>query len=779
MSIPTVEVVDKWSPKDVIGFLESKKVEKYLDNDDINIIKKNKVSGKAFLMLTPETLERWGMLGGPADVIARLAKEIKGDQGKKWMVNSVITREERSIVYYADPTEWNGPLLDSIHRGEFVALHGQRASGKSTRVLSVKDKLQEECYVCLYVSLEQVNIESVEKFWSTFGDHLYLEASEYNELSNISSANDFAKAFQKSKWKNRVVLIIDEFDKLYRANEDVRSSCLETFRGFKASISNYSIWSIVAVGPFSILHLRSNNLTTSPYNVNNPIRNPNFTFEQVHFLYKQFADEYKLTIDQEVIEDIYIQTNGHAGLVCLCGRAIYRKILLRLDKKRHISFDIWKHFSVMLLGGEIIEYQAFLRMKDALLMDDLDTRRAVKLLRTNFMSNIDFVPVAENQMDLAFFLTAEGVLIPGEDFGTFKISSPLVRWLILQRIIPQVFPSSPKVEVPYHSSSQTLDILEILKQAIRTFDKENMGLAFIRSSKKVHVNVNKVKNQRVPRESVYDAELYRILSNWLIGFQITGQWHLIRRTNGRNYHKYTVIAITASEHDTVVLELLATATHNDLAEHFERALNYAKLLSAGETWIVHFTCEDNVTENPYWPGDRKLKEGLRVVHIWHDHKFTEICMIACWWNANDNTKHVTDVEKFMVHILWIGHLNDISSILIPKSGEPNIDSLEANPFQTKKNKGRNQKCIIKPEIIMLDPTFIGKVDRTLREMLAKERKEEEERLKNCSKKQESCNRSRENPIYQKKNLRKKQNHDDNPSTMLDLFTTKNKNRKIY
>ena len=94
-------------------------------------------------------------------------------------------------------------------------------------------------------------------------------------------------AFKKSDWSGRVVLFIDEFDKLYRASEDVKSSCLETLRAIKASKKNYAIWSVVAIGPFSILNLRSNNLTTSPFNVNDPFRNPNFTLEQVHFLYKQ------------------------------------------------------------------------------------------------------------------------------------------------------------------------------------------------------------------------------------------------------------------------------------------------------------------------------------------------------------------------------------------------------------------------------------------------------------------------------------------------------------
>src|SRR6266498_259874 len=153
------------------------------------------------------------------------------------------------------------------------------------------------------VCFEQINMESVDKFWQTFGTHLYLGAPEYNELNNINSASDFGISFEKNKWNCRVVLLVDEFDRLYRTNEDVKSSCLETLRGIKAKKGNYAIWSIVVIGPFSILHLEPNNLTTPPFDIIDPFHGPDFTLGQVQSLYQQFANEYKLTIDQEVIND--------------------------------------------------------------------------------------------------------------------------------------------------------------------------------------------------------------------------------------------------------------------------------------------------------------------------------------------------------------------------------------------------------------------------------------------------------------------------------------------
>ncbi|CAG8821836.1 21692_t:CDS:2, partial [Racocetra persica] len=234
---------------------------------------------------------------------------ITAPKKRKWMVNSAITREERPIVYFVDPTEQNIPLLESIYRGEFVALHGPRASGKSTRMLQLQDQLNSKGFACIYVSLEQVNIQNVDKFWHTFGTHLHINAPKQIGLDSINSANDFDLAFKKDRWENSVVLLIDEFDRLYFATDDVRSSCLSTLRGIKITKDSYAIKSVFAIGPFSILYLK-NDFTVSPFNVNEPFRNPNFTMEQVEFLYKEFVDEYKLTIDQEVIEDIYTQTNG-------------------------------------------------------------------------------------------------------------------------------------------------------------------------------------------------------------------------------------------------------------------------------------------------------------------------------------------------------------------------------------------------------------------------------------------------------------------------------------
>ena len=165
---------------------------------------------------------------------------------------------------------------------------------------------------------------------------------------------------------------------------------------------------------------------------------------------------------------------------------------------------------------------------------------------------------------------------------SFVSSAPVAKKRSISKVL------DAPADIPFRNDG-SVDILEILKTAVRDFDQGIIALGSSRSYKSSnHLYVNSEHYIKVPRESTYDAKIYRVLVNWLRkihGYEITGQWHLEQVCdNGDYYHLYCDLTIKNpdSPHLEALLELLAMASIPKLNGHFKQVFKYEEQLHPQE-----------------------------------------------------------------------------------------------------------------------------------------------------------------------------------------------------
>jgi len=211
-------------------------------------------------------------------------------------------------------------------------------------------------------------------------------------------------------------------------------------------------------------------------------------------------------------------------MVCLCGMVVFDNLMSLLSEpERTLPISNWQKFPITKLYNEILSYNSFRRMLISL--RDEKSRGAVQIYRSRFAGFLEDIDISPGEEDLADFLTAEGVLLrPVPSEPKYHMASPLIDALVRLQVIPSHFPNMPPSPVRETQG----DILVILTEALKCFDKDLIKSAYDLSYKLSKVYVKGSLRMQVPRESVYDTELMRILCNWLLpsGWSVIGQLHM-------------------------------------------------------------------------------------------------------------------------------------------------------------------------------------------------------------------------------------------------------------
>eukprot|EP01128_Nolandella_sp_AFSM9_P007604 TRINITY_DN421_c0_g1_i5.p1 TRINITY_DN421_c0_g1~~TRINITY_DN421_c0_g1_i5.p1 ORF type:complete len:618 (+),score=132.83 TRINITY_DN421_c0_g1_i5:76-1929(+) len=548
----------------------------------------------------------------PSPVSSPPVKKALRSKKQSWTVNGAITADSREIYYYLDPALGNEELLlPHVREGNYVMLYGARASGKTTRAFRAMEQLQDYC--CLMVSFQTgIDFDSKKEFWTSFGDSLRRN-NKHIDLPRLESSRDFGELLQtqnSSLFSNLpVVLFIDEFDKLYRAPDEVADSILDVLRGIKQERAAYCLQSVVAIGPFSILELTGR--SSSPFNVREAVQAPYFTLEEVKELFNIYEEKKGFELDQRIVEDIFTRTAGHAGLVSRCGKAIDET--LREDRST-VTYDEWLRYATFKLSTAVRRYPTLTKLIHTLQKTDEQLKAARELLYHRFLPNKHSVELYDStERRLASFLASEGALrhVTEEEY---EIPSPLIRSILSQEVVKEMeglpVPTEP---VPF-TPDGALRVLPLLKTVVSHFNKLLLQSS-VRESFKI-CQLAGLNGEYVPQEAVYQSEMERVLASWLpSSASVIPQYH----TGGRS--RCDLVLIPSPKH-RLVLELVASSTIQDIEEHFSRALAYANVIGAPHCWVVHFTVKEE-SENFVYPYPSQ-DSGVQVMHIHHNLEFSTV-----------------------------------------------------------------------------------------------------------------------------------------------------------
>ncbi len=136
---------------------------------------------------------------------------------------------------------------------------------------------------------------------------------------------------------------------------------------------------------------------------------------------------------------------------------------------------------------------------------------------------------------------------------------------------------------------------------------------------------------------------------------------------------------------------------------------------------AYFCKKPSVTASISQLGLVALGGGTHVT-VWKDALRSKAKMPYLEHSFDDGSSVCRAVFRPFEDFLGVGHANGYEGLIVPGSGEPNYDALEANPFsqlrQRREAEVRSLLDKMKPETIALQgDSFVGGVDRSSKELL--------------------------------------------------------------
>lgn len=344
--------------------------------------------------------------------------------------------------YTVSRTDEINDFIERVKDGRYIVVFAPRQTGKTTFFRWSLDKIASEdnSYFTIRLDFQVMRDASSIEFYSRLQYMMHkeietvfhknrieppeklLEFLDNTQLTNSFSFITFLQQLGDILNKNKLVIIIDEFDGIPTA---VVSDFLYSLRHIYLSDEPRCLHSVGIIGVKNINQLNYDR-SISPFNIQDEFYLPNFTLDQVSNLLQQYTEDVGQPFYTKVVESIYKQTAGQPFLVN------------RLAQILTDELDITK--------TEPVSMEHFLRAHSLLLHErNTNIEHLVTNVRRNprFESFLMKITASEDSVpynlrdELISELSTYGVIRKGID-GMCEIANPIYLYAILQTFKPAV-----------------------------------------------------------------------------------------------------------------------------------------------------------------------------------------------------------------------------------------------------------------------------------------------------------------------------------------------------
>lgn len=325
-------------------------------------------------------------------------------------------------------------------------------------------------------------------------------------LPKIRSWQEIPQLFSKEYFSKPVIVMIDEFDakeeafinkfaNQFREMFTSRKNELDKSTGQKKCL----LHGLALIGVRSVLGIE--NISGSPFNVQRSVHIQNLSPEEVRALFKWYERESGQHVKEDVIDQLYYETNGQPGLTCWFGELLTETYNENTQKPITINEfkNMYSEAVYVLPNTNILNILSKVKHEpyQSLVLD---------LFKTD--EKIDF----RFEQERLNYLYMNGIVdIEKTDTGKYvKFASPFVQKKIFNRFSYDIFDYTGKLFQPFEDLSDIitethLNIRNLMKR-YQSYLKDNRDWLLKDAPKRKDLRIF---------EAVYHFNLYRYIFDFL------------------------------------------------------------------------------------------------------------------------------------------------------------------------------------------------------------------------------------------------------------------------